>query len=379
MGQGFGLYLATLWKRTSGHLKIEPSYRKHMRPRGYQRAKLLQTQQPGQGRQAQPDGLDRRQADGLACLMDAYLQRLAVKHQSPRTIETRRFALVLFVRWCQERELIKPQQITRRILESYQRHLWSHRTKDDKPLAVGTQIGRLAAVRGLFKWLCREAWLDADPAAHLEMPKEHHRLPTDTLSESEVTAILATPNVRDALGIRDRAMLELLYSTGIRRSELARVELRDLHRERHTLHVMGKGGKDRIVPVGERALAWLEKYLVNVRPLLAIHGDEQALFLTGYGHGFSPNSLGNLIKQHIEKAHPGREGNCHLLRHACATHMLEHGADVRIIQQLLGHAKLETTQIYTEVSIRLLQDVHARTHPAGLPAASGGTLDAERP
>jgi integrase/recombinase XerD len=337
-----------------------------MKTSGMKRAQLLQTQQPGQGRQAAPDGLDRSQADGLPCLMEQHLQRLAVKQQSPRTIETRRRALVAFVRWCQERELMKPAQITRPILESYQRHLWHHRTKYDKPLAVGTQIGRLAAVRGLFKWLCREAWLDADPAAHLEMPKEVHRVPADTLSEREVSAILSSPNVLDPLGIRDRAMLEVLYSTAIRRTELARLTLRDLHRERRTLHVEGKGNKQRIVPVGERALQWIERYLSEVRPLLAIHAEEQALFLTGYGRGFSANSLGNLIKQHIAKAQPGRPGNCHLLRHACATHMLEHGADVRIIQQLLGHSKLETTQVYTEVSIKLLQETHARTHPASI-------------
>jgi integrase/recombinase XerD len=344
-----------------------------MKTRGYQRSKLLRHHVPAGGRVAGPDGLDRSQQDGLAVLMDAHLLRLAVKHQSPRTIETRRRALVLFVRWCQERELITPQQITRPILESYQRHLWSYRTKDDKPLGIGTQINRLAAVRGLFKWLVREAWLDADPAAHLEMPKEVHKLPTDTLSESEVAAILSAPNTADPLGIRDRAMLELMYSTGIRRAELARLELRDLHRERRTLHVEGKGNKDRIVPVGERALLWVENYLNNVRPLLAVHLDEQRLFITGYGRGFSANSLGNLIKQHVEKAQPGRSGNCHLLRHACATHMLEHGADVRIIQQLLGHAKLETTQIYTEVSIKLLQDVHARTHPAAQTVAKVAT------
>jgi len=337
-----------------------------MKTSGYQRARLLQTQLPGGGRKAEADGLDRDLADGLAVLMDAYLVRLAVKHQSPRTIETRRRALTMFVKWCQERELMQPRQITRAILESYQRHLWSYRTKDDKPLSVGTQINRLAAVRGLFKWLVREAWLDADPAAHLEMPKEVHKLPADTLSESEVLQIIATPNTADPLGIRDRAMLELLYSTGIRRIELARLQLRDLHRERKTLHVEGKGNKERIVPIGERALKWVERYLGEVRPLLAVHLDEQAMFITGYGRGFSANSLGNLIKQHIEKAQPDRSGNCHLLRHACATHMLEHGADVRIIQQLLGHSKLETTQIYTEVSIKLLQETHARTHPASI-------------
>jgi integrase/recombinase XerD len=331
--------------------------------RGFERAKLLQSQQPAPGRPATADGLDRSQPDTLARLMDAYLQRLAMKHQNTRTVDTRRFALVLFVRWCQERDLRTARQITRPILESYQRHVWRHRTKHDKPLAIGTQIGRLTAVRGLFKWLCREAWLDADPAAHLDMPKEEHRLPQDTLSEAEVSAILHAPEVGDPLGIRSRAMLEVLYSTGIRRTELARLQLRDLHQERRTLHVRGKGGKDRMVPVGARALAWLARYIEEVRPLLAIHAGEPALFLTGYGRGFSANSLGNLIKKTIAQVYPERAGNCHLLRHACATHMLEHGADVRIIQQLLGHAKLETTQVYTEVSIKLLQDVHARTHP----------------
>ena len=341
------------------------------RIRGLQRARLLQTRQPGPGKKAAPggDGLDRGDRDGLAVLMDAHLLRLAVRRQSPATIASRRRALVPFVQWCQERDLTRPERITRSLLESWQRHLFHHRTKAGNPLGPGTQINRLAAVRGFFKWLCRDGWLEADPAAHLELPKEDHRLPADTLSESETAAILAVPDVSDPLGIRDRAMLEVLYSTGIRRVELARLRLRDLHRERRTLHIQGKGGKDRIVPAGPRALEWLERYLAEVRPLLAVYSDEPALFLTGYGRGFSDNSLGNLIKKQIGKAHPGRPGNCHLLRHACATHMLEHGADVRVIQQLLGHSKLETTQIYTEVSIRLLQDVHARTHPASQPGA----------
>ena len=294
-----------------------------------------------------------------------YLRYLEVKNYSEPTLNTRRRALTAFVSWSQLRELQRPAQITRPILESYQRHLWRLRKKDGRPLSVGTQIGRLTAVRGLFKWLCREGYLGADPAAHLEMPKANRRLPQDTLSEAQINVLLETPDIADPLGIRDRAILELLYSTGLRRTELTRLELRDLNLDRHTLFVrQGKGDKDRVLPIGQKALDWITRYLDRVRPLLEIDLGERALFLTGYGHAFSPGSLGNLVSRLLRQAGIDRPGSCHLLRHACATHMLERGADVRIIQQLLGHAKLETTQLYTEVSIKLLQDVHARTHPA---------------
>ncbi len=335
-----------------------------MRQSGFARARLLQGLEPGRGRVASPDELDRSQENCLACRMDAYLAWLAVKGQSPRTIETRRRGLVLFIRWCQKEGLALPRQITRTILQGYQLHLWDHRTRSGRHLAAGSQIGRLTAVRGLFRWLCRQGLLDHDPSALLDLPREERRLPANTLSEAEVIAILRVPDIHDLLGVRNRAMLEVLYSTGIRRIELARLELRDVHRQRQTLYVLGKGGKDRVVPLGRPALAWMERYLQVVRPLLCFQPEEQALFLTGYGHGFSTGSLGGLIKQMIHQAHPHRTGGCHLLRHACATHMLEHGADVRVIQKLLGHAKLETTQIYTEVSIKLLQQVHRRTHPA---------------
>ncbi len=338
---------------------------------GYERAKLLQGLTPSHGRTAAPDGLDRSDPEGLAALADAYLIALAVKSYKERTLATRRYALTLFLKWAQTRELKHPASITKPILESYQRHLWHHRKKDGKPLSTGTQIGRLTAVRQFFKWLNKEGWIGADPAAHLEMPKQDRSLPEDTLSEAEVAAVLNVPNVGDPLGVRDRAILELIYSTAVRRTEVTQLELRDLHRDRRTLFIRkGKGGKDRVLPVGKRALEWIERYLEKTRPLLQIDMSEQALFLTGYGRGFSPNSLGNLISKAVRRA-LGNRGSCHLLRHACATHMFDHGADIRIIQQLLGHAKLETTQIYTEVSIRLLQDVHARTHPAEAQVTNG--------
>ena len=136
----------------------------------------------------------------------------------------------------------------------------------------------------------------------------------------------------------------------------------------NTLQIrQGKGRKDRVVPVGKRAIAWLERYLEEVRPQLIIQASESALFLSSYGEAFSPDVLSNKVAKYIKQADIGRQGSCHLFRHTCATHMLEGGADIRFIQQLLGHEKLETTQIYTEVSIKQLQEVHERTHPAKLP------------
>jgi len=186
--------------------------------------------------------------------------------------------------------------------------------------------------------------------------------------------------VRDLLGVRDRAMLEVLYSTGIRRSELTALELTDLNPERQTLQIrQGKGHKDRIVPVGERALSWTGRYLEEVRPRLVLDNAQRALFLTSYGEPFNPDVLSRMVARYIERAEIGRSGSCHLIRRTCATHMLENGADIRFIQQLLGHAKLDTTSIYTETSIEALKDVHSRTHPAEQPPAEQNPEDQDPP
>ena len=177
---------------------------------------------------------------------------------------------------------------------------------------------------------------------------------------------MALPNVADPLGMRDRAMLELFYSTGMRRVEVCRLELPDFNAQRGTIHVRkGKGKKDRMVPVGEQAIFWIEKYLVHARPRLCLDTRTQAVFLTGYGGPFHPDVLSRYVSKWMKEAGLHGKGSCHMLRHTCATHMLEGGADIRYIQQLLGHESLETTAIYTAVDIRKLQEVHARCHPTG--------------
>lgn len=315
-----------------------------------------------------PDGFDRSDPGTLASLIDEWNRWLKTRNYAENTLESHRWALRGFLSWAEERDLRRPEQITRPILENYQRWLAAYRKPDGKPLGYTTQRSRLGALQRYFAWLCKQNKLDANPAADLDLPRKPPHLLPKAPNLDEIKAILSVPDVRDPLGIRDRAVLELFYSTGMRRTELVRLDIEDLDLQRGVALIRkGKGGKSRVVPLGQKALHWLDQYLNRTRPLLEVSASERALFLTGYGGRFNPNALGNIVTRIIREADITHEGSCHLFRHACATHMLENGADVRVIQQLLGHSRLDTTQIYTDVSIKLLREVHARTHPSANP------------
>lgn len=214
-------------------------------------------------------------------------------------------------------------------------------------------------VRAFFKWLARENRILYNPASELVLPRIERRLPKHVLSAEEVEAVLAQPDLSEPTGVRDRAMLEVLYSTGIRRAELANLALFDLDAERGTLLVrQGKGKKDRMVPIGERAIAWIGRYTDEVRTRFAPTPDEGVIFLTVDGTPFALGRLTQLARRYVNQAKLGKSGACHLFRHTMATLMLEGGADIRYIQAILGHVRLETTEIYTRVSIRQLQAIH---------------------
>jgi integrase/recombinase XerD len=184
------------------------------------------------------------------------------------------------------------------------------------------------------------------------------------LTVAEVERILAVPVQSDALGLRDRAMMEVLYATGVRRTELSRLRVDDVDVERMTLMVrQGKGKKDRVVPLGERAMAWVRRYLDHVRPELVTSETEHGLFVGTLGEPMCPGWVTERVRRYVEKSGIGKKGACHLFRHTMATLMLEGGADVRYVQEMLGHATIETTQLYTQVSIQKLREVHAATHP----------------
>jgi integrase/recombinase XerD len=233
-------------------------------------------------------------------------------------------------------------------------------------------------LRRWFAWLVRERVLTQDPAHDLQLPRDERRLPRHPLSVTEVEAVLAQADLTTPHGLRNRAILEVLYSTGLRRDEALGLEFTDIDRERRTLLVRrGKGLKDRFVPIGARALAWLDKYLAEARPRLARRVQTPLVFVSQHGRRLHANQLSKIVRDYLRAAGIAKPGACHLFRHTTATLMLEAGADVRYIQALLGHTRLSTTQIYTHVSITKLREVHERTHPARLYRDPGSSVAGE--
>jgi len=321
---------------------------------------------------------DVRDPDSFYHHMLRYLAFLEERSYSPHTVSGRNAALRTFIRWADERSLTKPSQLDRPILERYQRHLFYRRKTNGEPLTARSQKLLLIPLRLWLQWLVKQGHLLYSPASELELPRAVRRLPKAILSEKEAETVLAVPNVATAVGLRDRAILETLYSTGMRRMELIGLSVHDVDGERGTVMIReGKGKKDRMIPIGERALAWVAAYRDRARPGMVGGKDDGTLFLTSIGEPLLPNSLTKLVKDLITKAGIGKEGACHLFRHTMATLMLENGADTRFIQAMLGHASLETTQVYTQVSIRALKAIHTATHPGKMPEAGKRRLDVE--
>ena len=264
------------------------------------------------------------------------------------------------------RGITQPAEVTKPIIERYQRYMFHYRKQNGDPLSVISQHGRLIPIRGWFRWMVRNNILLYNPAADIELPRLEHRLPKCVLTPSEADQVINQTNVNEPVGLRDRAILETFYSTGIRRMEMINLGPHDLDTERGVLTVrLGKGKKDRVVPIGDRAVAWVERYLIEVRPRLLIGDQSQnTLFLNDRGCPFSRDAMTHLVRGYVNAADLGKKGACHLFRHTCATAMLENGADIRFLQVMLGHVKLETTAIYTQVSIRKLKEIHTLTHPA---------------
>ena len=305
---------------------------------------------------------------GMWLLRDMFLDSLGTRNFSTETLKSRASSLSRFLTWCDERSLSEPTEITQPIIEQYQRWLFYYRRPDGRPLSFPTQHHMLQAVKLFFQWLTRQHLTLFNPAAEIELPRYARRLPRDVLTVQEAEAILAQPDIKSLIGIRDRAILETFYATGIRRRELAFLSVYDLDPARGTLFVReGKNKKDRVLPIGQRARAWINKYVMDVRPRLVADPDENFLFLTVDGTPYRKVSLLNdLVNRYVEAAEITKHGSCHMFRHTMATLMLENGADIRFIQEMLGHADLTTTEVYTRVSITKLQQIYQATHPAEL-------------
>ena len=217
---------------------------------------------------------------------------------------------------------------------------------------------RVSTLKRFYQYCLRERLLAADPSLKLDPPKRVPRFPK-SLSESDVEALLAAPDIATPLGLRDRAMLETLYATGLRVSELVALKTFEANLDAGVVRVMGKGSKERLVPLGEEAVEWISRYLKERK------GAADALFITSRGRGMTRQAFWHLIRRYGAKAIPAKKLSPHVLRHAFATHLINHGADLRVVQMLLGHADISTTQIYTHVARERMKILHAKHHPRG--------------
>lgn len=290
---------------------------------------------------------------------------MRIQNWSPQTIDRRSCSINLFIAWLNERGIDTIDEITEESAHGYQRYLY-HRISErtNKPLSFSTQASHLNAIRHWLQWCVDGGWIPENPTANLKHPQTETRLPASYLTITEIEMVLNVIDLTTATGVRDRSIFETFYSTGMRRAELIGLQLDDIDSERRLIKIrQGKGRKDRVVPIGRRAMDWLDKYRHDAR--LALESDPTAtLYLTSKGNSFHPVTLTQLVRGYFTACGITRRGACHMLRHTTATLMLEGGADLRSLQTLLGHASLNTTQIYTHVTIQRLREVHDKTHPA---------------
>lgn len=321
---------------------------------------------PG-GRKKQPRAPigDETDPHGMPALLALYCERMHVKNYAAATVKHVDDHVRHFIGWCLDRSVTRASEVTKPMIDRYQRALFYHRRKNGHPLSFRSQYMMLASLKLFFRWLVRENFILYNPASEIEMPRYEKRLPKFILTAGEADRIITMPDIATPFGLRDRAMLEVLYSTGMRRAELAHLSIYDIDPERGTVMIrQGKGKKDRVVPIGERAIVWVQKYLDEARPQLVNEPDDGWLFLAYTGQPFSPDLLTRWVADYVDAANIGKHGSCHMFRHSVATLMLERGADIRYVQEMLGHASIETTQLYTKVSIRQLKAIHTATHPS---------------
>jgi integrase/recombinase XerD len=231
-----------------------------------------------------------------------------------------------------------------------------------KGFKSSTQARLHSSLKRFYQFLVRDGRVRVDPTLRLDAPKKPQRFPK-TLSETDVEALLAEPDPGQPLGLRDRAMLEVLYASGLRVSELVRLKLAEVSLDMGVVRIFGKGSKERLVPLGEEALACIGRYVAEARPTLLKRRASEFLFVTARGAPMTRQAFWHLLKKRAARAIPGKSLSPHTLRHAFATHLLNHGADLRVVQLLLGHADISTTQIYTHVARERLKALHAKHHP----------------
>jgi integrase/recombinase XerD len=295
-----------------------------------------------------------------AALLDEFCDQLWLEDGlAKNTLEAYRRDLALFAGWLAGRGKALDAAAEPDVLGYL-----AFRHQGAKRVRASTQARLASSLKRFYQYLVRVNRIAADPTLRLEPPKRTPRFPK-TLTEADVEALLAGPDVESPLGLRDRAMLELIYATGLRVSELVRLKGAEVSLDMGVVRVFGKGSKERMVPLGEEAAAWLTRYQREARPALLKGRGAEAVFVTARGDAMTRQAFWQLIRRYAARAVPGKHLSPHTLRHAFATHLLNHGADLRVVQLLLGHADISTTQIYTHVARERLKALHQKHHPRG--------------
>jgi len=276
---------------------------------------------------------------------------------SSNTLAAYRADLVALARWLSARNVTLPKTGRADLMDFIAARVHG----GARPRSTARQ---LSSFRRFFRYLMREGLIAEDPTAQIAMPKIGRSLPR-SLSEAEVEALLAAPAVSEPLGHRDRCMLEVLYATGLRVSELVHLKLGQVNLNQGVIRVLGKGNRERLIPLGEEAVRWLNSFIEGARADILLDRSTDFLFPTRRGDRMTRQAFWHIIKRYARKASVNRELSPHTLRHAFATHLLNHGADLRVVQMLLGHSDLSTTQIYTHVARERLKELHSSHHPRG--------------
>ena len=309
----------------------------------------------------------------MATWLDRYLDHLTVERGlASNTLAAYRRDLRRYVVFCTAREVRTPGEVepstVRSFVASVSASTWG---KDERPYSARSVARAASSVRSFHRFILREGGADRDPASAVTQPKLPRSLP-HPLPQDEISRLLESPHPGTSAGLRDRAILELLYGAGLRISELVGLDVDDIDLEEGSVRVLGKGGKEREVPVGKMAREAVGAYLSRARPELASRTSRAALFLNTRGGRLTRQSCARLLSTHVKAAGIGRRVTLHTLRHSFATHLLEGGADVRVVQELLGHASVATTQIYTLVTKEHLREVYYSTHPRARRGPNGG-------
>ncbi|EPN2682754.1 site-specific tyrosine recombinase XerD [Enterococcus hirae] len=264
--------------------------------------------------------------------------------------------LLQYLHYLEDEQITSWQDVDRYVVINYLEKM------HDEKKAPATVTRMITSLRRFHQFLRQERLTDHDPMQHIDTPKKVQKLPS-TLSLTEVERLIETPDTTKNLGIRDRAILEVMYATGMRVSELVGLKLSDLHLSLGLVQTLGKGDKERIIPLGDYAIQWLERYLDEARPLLVANPSETHVFVNHHGTGLSRQGIWKNLKQLVSEAGINKEVTPHTLRHSFATHLLENGADLRTVQELLGHADISTTQIYTHITKKRMTDVYKQHFP----------------